>query len=112
MYACSRLLTELGLETLHDDGNGRHVSHQYTGMTDQREAIQASLAEADIASAVYSPVPLHRQEVFAGQCAGLALPISERVADRVLSLPIYRELTGEQIERVVEVVAAGEKARR
>ena len=37
------------------------------------------------------------------------LPVSERIAERVLSLPIYPELTGDQIERVVDVIAAAEK---
>ena len=107
----SRMLAELGLEVPYEDGKGRHVYHQYTVMTDQRVAIQSSLADAGIASAIYYPVPLHRQEVFAGQCAGLALPVSERVADRVLSLPIYPELTGAQVERVVEEIAAATSAR-
>ena len=71
--------------------------------------IQSSLADAGIASAVYYPVPLHRQEVFVRQCRGLRLPVSERIAERVLSLPIYPELTGDQIERVVDVIAAAEK---
>ena len=78
--------------------------------TERREAIQAALAEAGIASAIYYPVPLHRQEVFARQCAGLTLPVSEKIAERVLSLPIYPELTVDQIERVVAVVAAAEKS--
>ncbi len=106
----SRLLAALDLETPYEDGKGRHVYHQYTVLTEQREAIQSSLADAGIASGIYYPVPLHRQEVFASQCEGVTLPVSEKIAERVLSLPIYPELTGDQIERVVAVVAASVKA--
>ena len=102
----SRLLAALDLETPYEDGKGRHIYHQYTVLTEQREAIQSSLADAGIASGIYYPVPLHRQEVFARQCEGVTLPVSERIAERVLSLPIYPELTVDQIERVVAVVAA------
>jgi dTDP-4-amino-4,6-dideoxygalactose transaminase len=106
----SRLLAALDLETPYEDGKGRHVYHQYTVLTEQREAIQSSLADAGIASGIYYPVPLHRQEVFARQCEGVTLPVSERISERVLSLPIYPELTGDQIERIVEVIAAATKA--
>jgi dTDP-4-amino-4,6-dideoxygalactose transaminase len=105
----SRLLADLDLELPCEDGKGRHVYHQYTVLTERREAVRSKLTEAGIASAVYYPVPLHRQEVFARYCRGLTLPVSEKVADRVLSLPIYPELTGEQIERVVAVIATAEK---
>lgn len=106
----SRLLAALDLETPYEDGKGRHVYHQYTVLTEQREAVQSSLADAGIASGIYYPVPLHRQEVFARQFSGVTLPVCERIADRVLSLPIYPELSGEQIERIVAVIAAAEKA--
>jgi len=104
------LLAALDLETPYEDGKVRHVYHQYTVLTEQREAIQSSLADAGIASGIYYPVPLHRQEVFARQCKGVTLPVSERIAERVLSLPIYPELTCDQIERVVAVVATSVKA--
>jgi len=106
----SRLLAALDLETPYEDGKGRHVYHQYTVLTEQREAIQSSLADAGIASGIYYPVPMHRQEVFARQCEGVTLPVSERIAERVLSLPIYPELTGDQIERIVAVIASATKA--
>ncbi len=101
----SRLLGELGVETPYEDGKGVHVYHQYTILTDRRASLQAALTEAKIASAIYYPIPLHRQEVFADICREVSLPVSERVASRVLSLPIYPELNGAQIERVVAAVA-------
>jgi len=84
-----------------EDGKGVHVYHQYTVLTDRREALQQALTQAGCASAVYYPIPLHRQTVFATACAGLSLPVSEDVASRVLSLPIYPELTEVQMDRVL-----------
>jgi dTDP-4-amino-4,6-dideoxygalactose transaminase len=101
----SSKLTELGITAPYEDGKGVHVYHQYTMLVDNREVVQQALAGAGIASAVYYPIPLHQQEVFKQSCAGLSLPVSEQTAQRVLSLPIYPELTEAQVDRVLEVVA-------
>jgi dTDP-4-amino-4,6-dideoxygalactose transaminase len=87
-----------------EDGKGVHVYHQYTILTDARERIQEALTAAGIASAVYYPIPLHRQEVYRAAWAGVSLATAEEVAGRVLSLPMYPELTEAQIDRVCEVV--------
>lgn len=106
----SRLLSELGISVPFEDGKGIHVYHQYTIMTDKRESIQAALAGAGIASAIYYPIPLHRQKVFLDPCREESLPVSEQTAEKVLSLPIYPELTRPQIEQVVEVIASSPSA--
>jgi len=88
----------------HENGQGTHVYHQYTLLSDRRDAIQQALQTADIACAVYYPVPLHQQKVFAEDCAGLRLPVTEDVSQRCLSLPIFPELTDAQITRIVETI--------
>jgi len=100
----SAKLAEIGVIPPYEDGKGVHVYHQYTTLVDNREVIQKVLADAGIASAVYYPIPLHKQEVFKDTCAGVSLPTSEKTAERVLSLPIYPELTAEQVDRVVDVI--------
>jgi len=87
-----------------EDGKGTHVYHQYTLLTDRRDAVMAGLSEQQIASAIYYPIPLHRQNVFAGQCADLHLPGAESVAERCMSLPIYPEMTNEQVDLVIKTV--------
>ncbi len=100
----SARLAEAGVVPPFEDGKGVHVYHQYTVLTERREALQQALARAGCASAVYYPIPLHRQEVFAASCASLSLPVSEQVAAQVLSLPIYPELTEAQMDRVIAAI--------
>lgn len=87
-----------------EDGKGIHVYHQYTLLTGQRDAIMQALSDAGIASAVYYPIPLHRQDVFAGDYAGVSLPVAEEVSSRCMSLPIFPEMTEEQVREVVKVI--------
>ena len=100
----------LNLQTPCEDGVGLHVYHQYTLLTDDRAAIQQALTEHNIASAVYYPVPLHQQKVFADISAGAHFPVTESVAQRCLSLPIYPELSNEAIDEVCGVIRQALKA--
>jgi dTDP-4-amino-4,6-dideoxygalactose transaminase len=100
----SELLADLPLETPYEDNIGVHVYHQYTLLSDQRDAIMSALQQAQIACAIYYPVPLHQQKVFAEYCAGITLPNTESVAARCLSLPMFPELTEAQIREVVAVI--------
>jgi dTDP-4-amino-4,6-dideoxygalactose transaminase len=97
-------LRDSAVVTPVEDGRGTHVFHQYTIRTSQRSRLQQALTEAGIASAIYYPVPLHQQEVFTGDCSGLRLPATEEAASEVLSLPMYPELTEEQIDRVCRTI--------
>jgi len=90
-----------------EDGKGTHVYHQYTVLTEHRDAVMQALASRDIASAIYYPIPLHRQEVFAKECRGISLPVSEGTAARCLSLPIFPEMTGEQVREVAAAIRSG-----
>lgn len=99
-----------GVVTPHEDGKGLHVFHQYTLQSDRRDAVQSALTAAGIASAIYYPIPLHQQALYAGQCRDLRLPVAEAAAARVLSLPISPLLTDAKIERVCEVVRAAQTA--
>jgi dTDP-4-amino-4,6-dideoxygalactose transaminase len=83
-----------------------HVFHQYTIRVEHRDALQQFLAQRKIGNAVYYPVPLHLQPIYAplGHKPG-DFPHSERAAQEVLSLPMYPELRSEQITRVANAVA-------
>jgi dTDP-4-amino-4,6-dideoxygalactose transaminase len=87
--------------------NQLHVWNQYTVRVPDghRTPLRAYLAEQKIGTEIYYPVPLHRQHCFQslGYSEG-SLPITERAADEVLSLPIFPELTAEQQTTVVEAI--------
>ena len=109
--AAAHTYTELlaglpGITPPHEDGKGTHVYHQYTLLTTNRDAIMRGLSDAGISSAIYYPIPLHRQEVFAERYRDISLPVSESVAQHCLSLPIYPELESEQIHTIVDVIKA------
>lgn len=83
------------------------IFNQYTIRVERRDELQAYLKARGIGSAVYYPLPLHLQPCFAylGYKEG-AFPESERAAKEVLSLPIFPELTSEQLDEVVGTVRA------
>ena len=86
--------------------NHEHVFHQYTIRVEQRDALQRALLKRNIGSAVYYPLPLHLQPLYAslGHKAG-DFPHAEHASKEVISLPMYPELRPEQITRVAEAVA-------
>ncbi len=88
----------------YEDCKGVHVYHQYTVLTDRRDAIMAKLSEKQISSAVYYPIPLHKQDVFAEAYAGVALPVAEDVAGRCMSLPVYPEMPEESVRLLAQTV--------
>ncbi len=78
-----------------------HVFHQYTIRIPARDAVQMQLAREGIQTAVHYPIPLHLQPIFhdLGYSKG-DLPVAEKAAEEVLSLPIYPELGEAEIERI------------
>lgn len=87
-----------------DDCN-EPIFHQYTLRVERRDALQAHLKSQGIGSAVYYPVPLHLQNCFRhlGYTQG-RFPEAERAAGEVISLPIYPELTHDQVAHVVDAI--------
>ena len=82
-----------------------HVYNQYTIRTARRAPLREYLTKAEIGSEVYYPVPMHLQKCFAalGHKPG-DFPEAERAAAEVVSLPIFPELTGPQIDYVAAMI--------
>jgi dTDP-4-amino-4,6-dideoxygalactose transaminase len=73
----------------------------------RREALRTWLQERGVASEIYYPVPLHRQPCFLPPSGHPPrLPVSEQLASEVLSVPVYPELTPDQINEVIQGVAS------
>jgi dTDP-4-amino-4,6-dideoxygalactose transaminase len=86
----------------------RHVYHIFAVRLAQREAWRARLTEAGVQTGIHYPIPVHLQPAYAdlGYDRG-DFPNSEALANEVLSLPIYPELTDAQVETVAGVIRAG-----
>lgn len=82
-----------------------HVYHMYILQSENREEVLAKLKEAGIATGVYYPVPLHLQKVYKdlGYKEG-DMPVSEYLSHRTFAIPVYPELTKEQVEYIISKV--------
>jgi dTDP-4-amino-4,6-dideoxygalactose transaminase len=83
----------------------RAVYHLYVVRVEDRQKLQADLASQNIGTGIHYPVPLHQQKAYAhlGYRAG-DFPVTERLAPRIVSLPMFPQLTEQQMQRVVAAV--------
>jgi dTDP-4-amino-4,6-dideoxygalactose transaminase len=97
----NQLLADSGMELPTQMPWARHVYHAYTVRTKERGVVQAALEKEGIQTGIHYPVPVHLQPAYAdlGYARG-AFPHSEKAADEVLSLPLFPEMTDDQIRSV------------
>jgi dTDP-4-amino-4,6-dideoxygalactose transaminase len=95
------------------DPRAHSVWNQYTIriLEGSRDELKASMGEKGIPTGIYYPLSLHLQPCFEylGQPQG-SLPVAEMLTEQVLSLPVDPEMTGEQQDRVIEAIRAGQPA--
>ncbi len=83
----------------------RHVYHIYAIRAQNRDALIRGLAEKDISCGIHYPVPVHLQEAYAQLGHGRnSFPVAEKCADEFVSLPMFAELSAEQIEKVAREI--------
>ncbi|MBI4623938.1 MAG: DegT/DnrJ/EryC1/StrS family aminotransferase [Verrucomicrobia bacterium] len=84
---------------------GRSVFHQFTLRHPRRDALREHLAKHEVGTDLIYPVPLHLQKCYAklGRGPG-AFPVAEKAAETCLSLPMFPELTDEQVDHVIESI--------
>ena len=105
-FLYNKFLAGTGIQTPSEQQGTKHVFHQYTIRVKNRDAVKQKLDEGNVtASMIYYPVPLHLQAAYKslGMKPG-SLPKAEQAAQEVLSLPMYPELTEEQIKTVADAV--------
>jgi dTDP-4-amino-4,6-dideoxygalactose transaminase len=82
-----------------------HVYHQYTiDVGPARDAVVAELAAAGISTAIYYPIPVHRQAYVLERGIDVHLPVTERLAERTLSIPLFATLTDQEAATVIGAV--------
>lgn len=98
-----------GVKTPVRGRKSSHVFHQYTLTLEgiDRDALNAYLAEKDIPSMIYYPVPAHRQKMFSAfNSETTELPVTDWLTERVISLPIHTEMETEQLDAICNAVAS------
>lgn len=95
----TKLLKEAVI-TPYIEPHNTSVYAQYTIQIDHRDKVCQTLKKAGIPTAIHYPIPLHKQPVFAKENESIQLPIAERVAKKVMSLPMHPYLKQEDQEAV------------
>jgi UDP-2-acetamido-2-deoxy-ribo-hexuluronate aminotransferase len=106
------LLDAAGIARVQQRADRTSVFAQYTAFVDDRAAVQESLKQAGIPTAVHYPIPLNRQPAYSNRSGGGATPAAASAAEHVMSLPMHPDLTDEQqdaiVDALVQAVGCGE----
>jgi len=96
-----KLLEGCGVTTPQVMADVRHVYHVYAVRVQDRNQVLQAMSEKGIGCAIHYPIPVHLQEAYRSLGLGPgAFPVAERCAEEFLSLPMFPELSREQIQAV------------
>ena len=96
-----QLLAGTAFELPRADDNVRHVFHQYVVRSERRDELRAFLRQRGVATGVHYPAALHQQPAYADRLAGVGpLKVTEQVVEQIVSLPMYPQLTDDQVDQV------------
>ncbi|MGN7865288.1 DegT/DnrJ/EryC1/StrS family aminotransferase [Chryseobacterium sp. 22458] len=87
----------------YPENEKEHVWHVFVIRTAHRDALQKYLAENEIQTLIHYPIPPHRQQAYK-EWNDLSFPISEKIHEEILSLPISPVMTEEEVEKVIDTV--------
>lgn len=89
---------------MHSDGE--HVYHLFVVRCTRRNELQEFLSERGIATGIHYPTPLHRTAAYSNsdRARSKPCPVAEQLADEILSLPMFPELTDEQLSQVTNAI--------
>ncbi|PWB24405.1 DegT/DnrJ/EryC1/StrS family aminotransferase [Flavobacterium sp. HTF] len=89
------------------DFSNNHVFHLFVIRTENRDELQDYLTQNNIQTVIHYPIPPHKQKAFLPEVSGwnnLSFPITEKIHDEVLSLPISPVLTDDEVDFVVDIL--------
>lgn len=94
-----------GIRIPKTKGNQKHVFYVFNILAENRDALAEHLKKNEIGSSIYYPMPLHLQKCFEylGYKEG-DFPVAERISKQILALPIYPEITNEEVEFVCKTI--------
>lgn len=101
-----RYLTEIKNDKIQlpfYDGSENHVFHVFVVLCEQRDLLQAFLEENGIQTLIHYPLPIHKQEAYK-EWSELKFPVTEKIHQQVLSLPISPVLTEAEMSKVIKVI--------
>jgi perosamine synthetase len=90
------------VETPYVHPKAKHVYHQYTIKSDRRDALERHLKSKGVGCKIYYPIPIHRQPVF--DLKHVKLPVTEKICEKVLSLPVHPALKQGDLQKVVNTI--------
>ncbi len=100
----SKALRGLRIEVPRVREEAQHVFHLYVVQVDDRDAFRDRLATAGVQTGIHYPLPIHRQPAYLGRVrTATSMSVTDRVAGRILSLPIFPELSTEDSDLVAKV---------
>lgn len=106
----NELLAGCEVVTPYESPDARHVYHLYVIRSPHRDELLGFLKSKGVDAGIHYPIPLHRQPAYVRLgYADVQLPVSEQAAAEVLSLPMYPELSEDQIRYVADTVKQFEK---
>jgi dTDP-4-amino-4,6-dideoxygalactose transaminase len=91
-----------GFKTIRPSATAMSVYHLYVVEVSNRDAVRIALARRGIATGTHYPVPLENQPAFKPWAPSAALTVTERVAERILSLPVCGDITEQEQDQVIE----------
>lgn len=83
-----------------------YIAHLYVIRSQQRNALQEFLRSKHIETAVHYPIPDYRQPIFKNRFTAVHLPITERLANEILTLPCYPEMSDQEADNVITAINA------
>ena len=99
------LLADADVIRPYEAPNVRHVYHLYVIRVPRRDEMLEHLKSQGVGAGIHYPVPVHRQPAYLKEGYGdISLPVTEQVSSEIVSLPMYPELSSEQIEYVARAV--------
>jgi dTDP-4-amino-4,6-dideoxygalactose transaminase len=100
----NELLSRSGVVTPIERYYAKHVYHLYVIRSNKREELQSHLSAKGIQTQVHYPVPVHRQKPYLDSASEVSLPVTERICNEVLSLPMHPWLTEDEVSSIVKAI--------